>query len=124
MDQLGNELEKILKAGVGLAQTIAEKTQEGLESLVKKGETGYEQIKTAGGEAIDKFKKSWELGSAHLKDAERQARLEALARELISLNDEEREDLKALIQQFSEEKSNESETGNQEAQDESSDSQQ
>ena len=54
MDQLTNELKKMVKAGMGAVAVGMEKTQEALETLAKKGEPIYQQAKSAVTDAADK----------------------------------------------------------------------
>ena len=58
MDQLGNELKKVLKAGIGAVATGLEKGQEAIDSLAKKGEPLYQQAKSAVTDAADKVKQA------------------------------------------------------------------
>ena len=58
MEQVGNELKKMLKAGIGMVATGVEKTQEAIDSLAQKGEPLYEQAKTAVCDAAGKIKKA------------------------------------------------------------------
>ena len=54
MDQFGDELKKVLKAGMGAVAAGLEKGQEAIESLAKKGEPLYQQAKAAVSDAADK----------------------------------------------------------------------
>ena len=56
MEQLGNELKKVLKAGMGAVVTGLEMGQDAIEQLAKKGEPLYEQAKTAVADAAGKVK--------------------------------------------------------------------
>ena len=56
MEQLGNELEKVLKAGIGAVATGVEKTKEAIESLAQKGEPLYAQAKDAVNDAATAVK--------------------------------------------------------------------
>ena len=58
MDQLGDELKKVLKAGLGAVAAGVEKTQEAIETLSRKGEPIYEQAKSAVCDAAGKIKKA------------------------------------------------------------------
>ena len=58
MDQLGNDLKKMLKAGLGAVATGLEKAQDAIEDLSKKGEPIYEQAKAAVTDAVDKAKQA------------------------------------------------------------------
>ncbi len=67
MDQLGNELKKMLKAGLGAVAAGAEKAQEAIETLSKKGEPLYEQAKSVVTDAADKIKQA--VQDSGIKDA-------------------------------------------------------
>ncbi len=58
MDQWGDELKKVLKAGMGAVATGVEKTQEAIETLAKKGEPLYQQAKSAVTDAAGKVKQA------------------------------------------------------------------
>lgn len=58
MEQFGNELKKVLKAGMGAVATGLEMGQDALEQLAKKGEPLYEQAKNAVTDAADKVKQT------------------------------------------------------------------
>lgn len=58
MDQLGNDLKKVLQAGIGAVATGLEKAQGAIEDLSKKGEPIYEQARSAVTDAVDKAKKA------------------------------------------------------------------
>jgi len=58
MEQLGNEIKKMIQAGIGAVATGVEKTQEAIETLAEKGEPIYEQAKAAVCDAAGKIKKA------------------------------------------------------------------
>ena len=58
MDQLGNELKKVLKAGMGAVAAGLEMGQDAIEQLAKKGEPLYEQAKNAVTDAAGKVKQT------------------------------------------------------------------
>ncbi|MBR1586558.1 MAG: hypothetical protein IJ662_13540 [Clostridia bacterium] len=58
MDQFGNDLKKVLQAGLGAVATGLEKAQDAIEDLSKKGEPIYEQAKAAVVDAVDKAKQA------------------------------------------------------------------
>ncbi len=58
MDQLGNELKKVLKAGMGAVAAGLEMGQDAIEQLAKKGEPLYEQAKNAVSDAAGKVKQT------------------------------------------------------------------
>lgn len=60
MDQLGDELKKMVQAGLGAVATGMEKAQEAVENLSKKGEPLYQQAKSTVIDAADKLKEAYE----------------------------------------------------------------
>ncbi len=58
MEQLGNELKKVLKAGMGAVAAGLEMGQDAIEQLAKKGEPLYEQAKSAVTDAAGKVKQT------------------------------------------------------------------
>lgn len=58
MDQFGDELKKVLKAGMGAVAAGLEMGQEAIDALAKKGEPLYEQAKSAVTDAADKVKQA------------------------------------------------------------------
>lgn len=59
MDQIGNDLKKVLKAGLGAIATGVEKASDAIEDLSKKGEPLYEQAKAAVTDTVNKAKKAY-----------------------------------------------------------------
>jgi polyhydroxyalkanoate synthesis regulator phasin len=60
MEQLGNELKKVIKAGMGAVAAGLELGQDAIEQLAKKGEPLYEQAKSAVADAAGKVKQTIE----------------------------------------------------------------
>ena len=58
MEQFGNELKKVLKAGMGAVAAGLEIGQDAIEQLAKKGEPLYEQAKNAVSDAAGKVKQT------------------------------------------------------------------
>ena len=58
MEQLGNELKKVLKAGMGAVAAGLEMGQDAIDQLAKKGEPLYEQAKNAVADAAGKVKQT------------------------------------------------------------------
>ena len=58
MEQIGNEIKKMIQAGIGAVATGVEKTQEAIDTLAEKGEPIYEQAKAAVCDAAEKIKKA------------------------------------------------------------------
>lgn len=71
MEQLGQELKKVLKAGIGAVATGLEIGQDALECLAQKGEPLYQQAKSAVADAADKVKQAVTTGFGAM-DAEPQ----------------------------------------------------
>ena len=67
MDQLGDELKRMLKAGLGAVATGAEKAQEAIETLAQKGEPLYQQAKSAVTDAADKIRQA--VNDSGIRDA-------------------------------------------------------
>ena len=64
MEQFGNELKKVLKAGMGAVAAGLEMGQDAIEQLAKKGEPLYEQAKSAVTDAAGKVKQTIESMNA------------------------------------------------------------
>ncbi len=64
MEQLGNELKKVLKAGMGAVAAGLEMGQDAIEQLAKKGEPLYEQAKSVVTDAAGKVKQTLESMNA------------------------------------------------------------
>ena len=58
MEQIGNEIKKMIQAGLGAVATGVEKTQEAIDTLAEKGEPLYEQAKAAVCDAAGKIRKA------------------------------------------------------------------
>lgn len=58
MDQFGNDLKKVLQAGIGAVATGLEKAHGAIEDLSKKGEPILEQAKTAVTDTVNKAKQA------------------------------------------------------------------
>ena len=58
MEQIANELKKMVKAGMGAVAAGMEKTQEAIDTFAKKGEPIYQQAKSVVSEAADKVKQA------------------------------------------------------------------
>lgn len=70
MEQLGNELKKVLKAGMGAVAAGLEMGQDAIEQLAKKGEPLYEQAKNAVSDAAGKVKQTIDSLNAQPKAQE------------------------------------------------------
>ena len=60
MDQIGEEIKKVVQAGIGAVAAGMEKAQEAVETLSKKGEPIYEQAKSAVTGAAGKVKQAFD----------------------------------------------------------------
>lgn len=60
MDQIGEEIKKVVQAGIGAVAAGVEKAQEAVECLSKKGEPIYEQAKSAVTGAAGKVKQAFD----------------------------------------------------------------
>ena len=60
MDQISEEIKKVVQAGIGAVAAGMEKAQEAVETLSKKGEPIYEQAKSAVTGAAGKVKQAFD----------------------------------------------------------------
>lgn len=67
MEQLGNEIKKIIKAGMGAVASGLEMGQEAIESLAQKGEPIYQQAKSAVTDAAGKMAQAVSDGIQSIK---------------------------------------------------------
>ena len=58
MEQIGKEIEKVIKAGIGAVKTGVEFSADTLEKLAQKGEPIYDKAKSSLCEAAGKVKKA------------------------------------------------------------------
>lgn len=58
MEQIGKDIEKFIKAGIGAVSTGVEKSAEAIEKLAQKGEPLFNQAKSTVCEAAGKLKKA------------------------------------------------------------------
>lgn len=97
MEQLGNELEKVLKAGIGAVATGVEKTKEAIESLAQKGEPLYAQAKDAVNDAAEKIKKAVsESGIADVFSC--RPRVESTIADLQEMTQEELDEIRQALE--------------------------
>lgn len=97
MEQIVNEMKKVLKAGIGAVATGVEKTQEAIETLAQKGEPLYEQAKTAVTDAADKVKKA--VADSGIADAfSCPSRTDRVIGELQQMTQEELDEITAAIE--------------------------
>lgn len=99
MEQIGNELKKVLKAGIGAVATGVEKTQGAIESLAQKGEPLYEQAKTAVCDAAGKLKKA--VSDSGIADKfSCRPRVESIINDLRELTQQELDEIRAALEEI------------------------
>ena len=97
MEQIGNELEKVLKAGIGAVAVGVEKTKEAIENLAQKGEPIYAQAKDAVNDAAEKIKKAVnESGIADVFSC--RPRVESIIADLQELTQEELDEIRQALE--------------------------
>ena len=97
MEQIGNELEKVLKAGIGAVATGVEKTKEAIESLAQKGEPIYAQAKDAVSDAAEKIKKA--VSDSGIADVfSCRPRVESIIADLQELTQEELDEIRQALE--------------------------
>ena len=99
MEQIGNELEKVLKAGLGAVATGVEKTKEAIENLAQKGEPIYAQAKDAVSDAAEKIKKAVsESGIADVFSC--RPRVESIIADLEEMTQEELDEIRQALEEI------------------------
>ena len=91
MDQIANELKKIVKAGIGAVAAGMKKTQEAINGFAQKGEPIYQQAKTAVTDAADKVKQTVSDG---IQGISRKPGVEELISRIKTLSQDEWEQLR------------------------------
>ena len=97
MDQIANELKKIVKAGIGAVAAGMEKTQEAINGFAQKGEPIYQQAKTAVTDAADKVKQTVSDG---IQGISRKPGVEELISKIKTLSQDEWEQLRGAADDF------------------------
>ena len=97
MDQIANELKKIVKAGIGAVAAGMEKTQEAINGFAQKGEPIYQQAKTAVTDAADKVKQTVSDG---IQGISRKHGVEELISKIKTLSQDEWEQLRGAVDDF------------------------
>ena len=98
MEQIGSELKKILKAGIGAVATGVEKTQGAIESLAQKGEPLYEQAKTAVCDAAGKLKKA--VNDSGIADTfSCRPQVESIIKDLQELTQQELDEIRTALEE-------------------------
>ncbi len=99
MDQIGDELKKVLKAGLGAVATGVDMAQKGIEALAQKGEPIYEQAKSAVVDAADKVKQAYnDSGIADVFSC--RPRLESLIEDCRELTQKDLDELRRAIDEI------------------------
>ena len=97
--RIGDGLKKLLLMGIGAAAVTAEKSQQIVDELVKKGEITVEQGKELNQELKRNVKKSFEEAAEAKAEAEKEAadKADELGKKISGMTAEELEKLKAMI---------------------------
>lgn len=103
-NMIGDGLKKIILMGIGAAAMTAEKSQQVVDELVKKGELTVEQGKELNQELKRNVKKSMEEASAAVdeKEAEMDAKTVSFEEKIADMSVDEIEKLKAAIRKAEE----------------------
>ena len=96
---LGDGLKKLVLMGIGAAALTAEKSQQIVDELVKKGEITVEQGKELNQELKRNVKKSFDdiAAEAEVKKAEVEKEADSIEKKISDMTVEELENLKELI---------------------------
>ena len=102
--RIGDGLKKLLLMGIGAAAVTAEKSQQIVDELVKKGEITVEQGKELNQELKRNVKKSSDdaAAAAQEKKVEAEQKSEGLEKQIAGMSAEELEKLKAAIRKAEE----------------------
>ena len=97
--KLGDGLKKLVLMGIGAAALTAEKSQQIVDELVKKGEITVEQGKELNQELKRNVKKSFDdiAAEAEVKKAEAEKEADSFEKKISDMTVEELENLKELI---------------------------
>ena len=97
--KLGDGLKKLVLMGIGAAALTAEKSQQIVDELVKRGEITVEQGKELNQELKRNVKKSFDdiAAEAEVKKAEAEKEADSFEKKISDMTVEELENLKALI---------------------------
>ena len=98
MDQIVNELKKMVKAGMGAVATGIEKGQEAIDAFAKKGEPIYQQAKSAVADAAGKVKQAVNDGIQSVNDCKPD--VEELLDKVTALSREEWEAFREAVDDF------------------------
>ena len=97
--KLGDGLKKLVLMGIGAAALTAEKSQQIVDELVKRGENTVEQGKELNQELKRNVKKSFDdiAAEAEVKKAEAEKEADSFEKKISDMTVEELENLKELI---------------------------
>ena len=97
--KLGDGLKKLVLMGIGAAALTAEKSQQIVDELVKRGEITVEQGKELNQELKRNVKKSFDdiAAAAEVKKAEAEKEADSFEKKISDMTVEELENLKELI---------------------------
>lgn len=99
MEQFGDELKKMLKAGLGAVATGMDKAQEAIENLAQKGEPIYEQAKSAVEDAACKIKQA--VNDSGIADAfSCRPKVQDIISDLNELSQEELDEIRAALEEI------------------------
>lgn len=97
MDQITNELKKMVKAGMGAVATGMEKTQEAIDTFAKKGEPIYQQAKSVVTDAADKVISAVNEG---IQSMNCKPKAEEIINKVKDLTQEEWEQVRSAVDDF------------------------
>ena len=97
MDQITNELKKMVKAGMGAVAAGMEKTQEAIDTFAKKGEPIYQQAKSVVSDAADKVKQAVNDG---IQNMNCKPGVEEIISKVKDLTQEEWEQIRGAVDDF------------------------
>lgn len=123
MDQIANELKKMVKAGMGAVAAGMEKTQEAIDTFAKKGEPIYQQAKSAVTDAADKVMQAVNEG---IQNMNCKPKAEEIINKVKDLTQDEWEQIRSAVDDFfaqAREKAEEARAAEEEAPDGAADAQ-
>ena len=97
MDQIANELKKMVKAGMGAVVTGMEKTQEAIDTFAKKGEPIYQQAKSVVSDAADIVKQAV---NGSIQNMNCKPKAEEIINKVKDLTQDEWEQIRAAVDDF------------------------
>ncbi len=97
MEQITEELKKMVKAGMGAVATGMEKTQEAIETFAKKGEPIYQQAKSVVSDAADKVRQAVNDG---IQNMNCKPKAEEIINKVKDLTQDEWEQIRGAVDDF------------------------